>query len=846
MQSRSVGEQNQHEGTIAVNKENAETHSNKNVSTTFARRDIVTLDMKMPKTPQSAPIGFSSQLKKTLDDKKAELRGSKTGLFSDTSSTSSENDDSDDQRAKELLAKWGDKRYQSKVKNIQGLKKSKDKSKLSLKSKKYSCVEKNTEKLAKNSTVQDEIVISESDNGGKSVVDDSGPEKEAMSQGKSLPLSPDKSLLSSESITKIIQDDIKERETKKKNTPERLKKDEISPRPRGNEEIHKSNEKQEHFSSKTNDVVNPFARVKLLPKYNDESKKVAEKKNSLITEKESLKEDEIDDVIIRSSELGPNVSEVIDKEQINDVKNQNHSNSALLMRIKSLGSNIRSLKSGMQTGKAFVLPIEKEGNSSMQKQVTEDTISKSELTVPLDIEHSNQFDENETPMRIEKNIEKGTEDTTAEENAGEKDEEQGKVLYEGVKQQSGNVDGSSESRKDIISNEKKGSLFGKLNLNFNRLKGLIKDAFKEQNKEEGGRNDGGLDAGGRANEMKKNVLENDNLEDGKEGKKETHEDQMNVKGAVEREGNVNKGLCKEELATKKDETSVGASVKIKTGHCLEQTAQNEPYIGIRPKDDRFENDVAVQSAKEANTLSKNVLSAVSRSSNMNIARDPRLMAREMRQSEAAGRGGRTESNDPKKGTGNESPVGIEETRLNVQRQKTKDYNRLEVKRKSTESGESKKEEKGIEKEKKGSKAEKKVEHTRSKNSIDNVLTSQNLFEFTKVKSVNSIESVQQKRKLKRGFEESMDLKGKAKIDTSKKARYAFQKQPSKVEFTPAKDDVLGGILGRSDMMKTIDERGSKQEEQREESRNNLVNTIRANFILLHQVLFHGLTEIVFL
>ena len=91
----------------------------------------------------------------------------------------------------------------------------------------------------------------------------------------------------------------------------------------------------------------------------------------------------------------------------------------------------------------------------------------------------------------------------------------------------------------------------------------------------------------------------------------------------------------------------------------------------------------------------------------------------------------------------------------------------------------------------------------------------NLFEFTKVKSVASNEqSIKPKIGSKKGIDDA-DQKKKVSIDPSKKARYAYQKQPSKEAFVPTKDDILGGILGRSEMMKSIDDKGDKREETKE-------------------------------
>eukprot|EP00795_Rhopilema_esculentum_P017638 gene17638-9282_t len=91
----------------------------------------------------------------------------------------------------------------------------------------------------------------------------------------------------------------------------------------------------------------------------------------------------------------------------------------------------------------------------------------------------------------------------------------------------------------------------------------------------------------------------------------------------------------------------------------------------------------------------------------------------------------------------------------------------------------------------------------------------NLFEFTKVKSVASNEqSIKPKIGSKKGIDDA-DQKKKVSIDPSKKARYAYQKQPNKEAFVPTKDDILGGILGRSEMMKSIDDKSDKREEAKE-------------------------------
>ena len=96
---------------------------------------------------------------------------------------------------------------------------------------------------------------------------------------------------------------------------------------------------------------------------------------------------------------------------------------------------------------------------------------------------------------------------------------------------------------------------------------------------------------------------------------------------------------------------------------------------------------------------------------------------------------------------------------------------------------------------------------------------QNMFEFTKVKTVSPNEqNARSKGGMKRGVDggekSARKPEKKLKIDPSK-VRYANQRQPSKEAFTPAKDDILGGILGRSEMMRSIDSKADKKDANKE-------------------------------
>eukprot|EP00112_Aurelia_sp_Birch-Aquarium-sp1_P000913 Seg109.3 transcript_id=Seg109.3/GoldUCD/mRNA.D3Y31 product="M-phase phosphoprotein 8" protein_id=Seg109.3/GoldUCD/D3Y31 len=125
---------------------------------------------------------------------------------------------------------------------------------------------------------------------------------------------------------------------------------------------------------------------------------------------------------------------------------------------------------------------------------------------------------------------------------------------------------------------------------------------------------------------------------------------------------------------------------------------------------------------------------------------------------------------------------------------------------------------------KGKKSEKKLEpkgnsKPKSPAVLDSPVNLQNMFEFTKVKTVSANEQgVRSKGGVKRALDgdekSARKPEKKLKIDPSK-VRYANQRQPSKEAFTPAKDDILGGILGRSEMMRSIDSKAGKKEGNKE-------------------------------
>ena len=146
---------------------------------------------------------------------------------------------------------------------------------------------------------------------------------------------------------------------------------------------------------------------------------------------------------------------------------------------------------------------------------------------------------------------------------------------------------------------------------------------------------------------------------------------------------------------------------------------------------------------------------------------------------------------------------------------------------------------------KGKKPEKKLElkgsiKPKSPAVLDSPANLQNMFEFTKVKTVSANEqNARSKGGMKRGMDggekSSRKPEKKLKIDPSK-VRYANQRQPSKEAFSPAKDDILGGILGRSEMMRSIDSKADKKDENKEkkdkskhESDSLKVSFLRINF-----------------
>ena len=719
--------------------------------------------------------------------KKPDLGDFEDDELSNISSPKDDNSDTDN-RTKELLAKWGDKRYQKKLKDNPSPKKRELKSKLL------------STKPSTETDFVDNYVVIDSCEDSVSQTDESDPEITYASTPQSIIRNPDKTLLSSESIRQIIQQDIIEREKAKKVLSENFKKHEVELGQSTAHTYDASKEKKESPSGKSNQMANSLSHVSIYAKTND-----AEKNNTDWKIKMEVKLEQ-DEEYFSKEPINVTIDLPLGTEKQQEAYSvaQNPLESQLLRKIRNLESNIREMRNEKQMGILAKLGNEKGGIGFNNEKATESHFSKSTPLVPVSVEQAAMTSQGSSKCHVSTN------------------------------------DGPLNTRKELIPSEKKRTIIDKSNLD--RLKGIIKVAMKEQCKEYGLVRAEKNVVEDKSSKLEDNILSRDKESPESKVKIDSVEkidcQKTNEATCVEKRNLNLEGVTNEEASVKK---AVGADIELNIRnegrlHATQVEMENKKVAGDKKTKDDLEgiltDPAEAQGIDPIDSIvqSKNKVSEDDCTAGTTI-QNPGLDTHKIEQLDAR----QTEPNlsISNTGFGNEKLITEDEKCLDDGKQKIVDCDLEKGRSELTIGHESNKQDKGlgIKEREKSSRNENKTEDKGAVEVQDQAivsLASRVSLDSTKVKTVIPDVSLSKKE-----FDEVMDSKGKKLIDARKKGktqRFAFQRNPSKETFSPGKDDVIGGILGKSAILVSIDERGSKTDENREDSRNERVAIFKAQGI----------------
>ena len=777
-------------------------------------------EKKMEPKVAQVQVGTSSTSKDGSEGQPSRMESTFKGERYNESSNAPSSDAGDfdadgDSRAKDILAKWGDKEYQSRCKS--------DGNSSTLISKQESqhslSVEDNPEssdaevifvkELKKQVTRND---AGQSGEAMDSAVPDTSVHRnnaamEAVPRKDEL-LSPNRVLLSTESINQIIQQDIRDREEKEKDSLDKSMNKALGPLLAA--EMIGQRLEDRHLPSEKNKVLNPFAKVKLCPKPN----KIA---------KETLKRDRDGEFVctnvrrslLDDSRMGGDASDEQEscKEARNPERNSNQGESKLLTRIKTLGSSIRELKEkGLAAGK--LRPVE---------AVTEDIASNLEK----DIEQSGSQPVQYIPMDSRPPTSTGKEVSLAVKNRD--DDGDGRKIV-ASQCSSGKEMKTEESNRAVIpptlteirqpKAEIKGTMFQKITVNLNRIKGIIKSSKREREAE--------------AEEKGSGVRSNDSVKSpttmGERGLEIASKD-MQVESDGKKDEKSSEDTDVRDAESRTDD--VGMHMKERSSFDGEKALENVlSKKGTERAFQKMEDAVKSGSDKSVPLKGKESDFGTAREISGNIKRKEvegaRIVVSDIEEGQ---KGSEVVENDLKKESGRSDEFHREARRSSSNDDGRRSEgiicsdgrNSLPVNQSSGKRASVKSVEKKVVA--RESKADKKIEvKGKFKNLSEADLNTPELFEFTKIKDVAaSGDAAKTGTGSKAERDKNADVK--RRVDTSKKARYAFQKQPSKESFAPARDDILGGILGRSEMMKSIDERCSRKKEREGASHSDKVEGI---------------------
>ena len=420
---------------------------------------------------ESLAKGSSSQSKASYIDVDLELQSANCALDLSMASTISDDSSDNDERTKELLAKWGDKKYQANLKNYSDSSNTKLKLSLSLDSSEQSSSESEPENnsSSKPSIVRPSGVVMQSAKEPMPVAENSKFNAPNVSRKN-----PDKSLLSSESIREIIQQDIIEKERTRNASTDKSKSGEAYGQ-KGIGVSHAAYEKQASSTGKGGENVNSSSMQSTYPKPDYAGKINAGQKTKLqLGVKEESK---------AFSKVSSRVEFVIASEnedaEVKEIQSKQHiaGESELLKKIRGLGASIREVKREKLTEGSTRLASEKGSTTSTDKQQVESNTSKSATSVLLDTEQSTYINENSKSYEKEGH---GNEEETLQRSG--KPEAEKQLLPQGKSQHPTPSEFKAvHPRKDVLQQEKRKTVIDKSNLN--RLKGIIKGVMKEKGKE---------------------------------------------------------------------------------------------------------------------------------------------------------------------------------------------------------------------------------------------------------------------------------------------------------------------------------------------------------------------------
>ena len=434
-----------------------------------------------PRTESSAK-GTSTQSRASHNYIDLELQSAKCVLDLSMTSTISTDDSSDnDEKAKELLAKWGDKKYQANLRNYSDLSNSKLKLSLSLDSSEQSSTESEPENnsTSKPSTVRPNRVVMQSVKEPLAIAENSKLNAPNASRKNLIIPSPDKSLLSSECIREIIQQDIIEKEKTKKARTDKSKSGEAYEQ-KGTCASHALYGKHASSTIKGGENVNSSSMQSTYSKPDYGGMENTEQKTKLeLGVKEGSKS---------FSKVSSRVEFVVPLEnkdrKVKGTQSKQHiaGESELLKKIRGLGASIREAKKERFTEGDARLASEKGSATSTDKQQVESSTSKSATSVLLDTEQS--ADANEKIKSYGKEGHGNEKDTMRRNGKAEAEKQmspQGKSQHSTASEVK-----AAHPGKEVPPQEKRKTVIDKSNLV--RLKGIIKGAMKAKGSEHG--NDG--------------------------------------------------------------------------------------------------------------------------------------------------------------------------------------------------------------------------------------------------------------------------------------------------------------------------------------------------------------------
>ena len=836
-----VEEQNQDEPAASLNSESIsvslETNSSGKPGQIGAvlHTEVVTQDFTNRPYKEALPIGSLSQLNASSNQKKPHLQDFKHDGLSSISYTNSDDDISDtDTRTKELLAKWGDRRYQPKPANNQSsLTTQKSRSRLSLKSSKYSYEEKIAENdaldgnAAKNSAIQAER-------------DKSDDDVTYIPKRNTFMPSPDKTLLSSESIRNIIQQDLMERENKKRTAPVKSVEYDWLPGQTGADYSHASNLKPVPPTNDGNEVVKSHSRPSFSARnYDAEIMRTELKTNIELEARKALKSVSKESIEVqgRSQVESPLA---VEKGSETQAKFPISVGSEIRKKLRDLGSNIRDLKKEQLSDKSTRSANEHGGILSNNEQKTESVSSKLTRLSPFSVIQPSNFRKEDLYLFPKKkdNVVNEEENILRQESAQARVERRDAVPHHSESKQQ--VESANEHvyvGEDPAHPQKKVTVTNKLN--FDRIKGMMKGTLKEKGKELDQGNNEKCVINNETNTLDKYVLSSTQVivDKGFDNKGNIQSigqtDQETSKAAEKEEGNlILQEMRTEDTHERPDD--IGADKGEKNEGILSKTVgpsdtlQNKTWKasihikdGVKGKLDNFARNPGHVSIDSV-TPSAEAADRIGCTTGTH-PQDTGFSSRENRQLETT----RTRPD------GKTTKIGPASDRVHTESEKLF-TGRKQMKRFDFEKGESRL--KASHESIKLRKANEKVERRDSskfENRVDIGGTVRNpsldlrgFSDITKVMTSNVGDSPSKRdASLKRDLAEVVDSRERKALDTRKKLkalRYSFQKHPSREEFPPAADDVLGGILGKSSILRAIDEGGNKRGEHREEARNDRV------------------------